>query len=116
MKVQLLLTALLIGCAFAAIADDEARINGWAGGSYWDNFQTYSGFYDLNNLGKTHYFFITKYGSKEPELDPIIVWVAGGKECSALRAALQEFGPYTMKFPQTDFTDSSSENLFSWNK
>jgi carboxypeptidase C (cathepsin A) len=69
----------------------------------------FSGYLDVNNVKKFHYFF--NYAHEDPENKPLVLWLAGGPGCSALDTWANEHGPMTIG------TDGNFHiNEYSWNR
>ncbi|CAK9148560.1 unnamed protein product [Ilex paraguariensis] len=61
------------------------------------------------------YYFVESEGS--PKDDPLILWLAGGPGCSALRAFFYEIGPFTFNYEESiGKTPTLELNPYSWTK
>ncbi|KAH0692781.1 hypothetical protein KY285_019878 [Solanum tuberosum] len=61
------------------------------------------------------YFFVES--ERDPQNDPLIIWLTGGPGCSGLSAFLYEFGPLTFDYANSSGNFPKLElNLHSWTK
>lgn len=68
----------------------------------------YSGYLDFDT-GKFHYVFFDS--QKDPDNDPLVLWLNGGPGCSSLIGMVYENGPFVFK----EGTSSFEVNPYAWN-
>lgn len=73
-------------------------------------FKQYSGYLDASPTKHLHYWFTES--QKDPQKDPVVLWLNGGPGCSSLDGLLSENGPIHIR------NDGSTlyMNPYSWNK
>lgn len=100
----LLVLALLGLLAAAAPAYDEVHIviPGYTAHKW------YSGYLEFDT-GKFHYVFFDS--QRDPDNDPVVLWLNGGPGCSSLLGMVYENGPF--KF--VEGTVNFKINPYSWN-
>jgi len=77
-------------------------------------FKVYSGQLQLTNPNFTiHYIFVES--QKEPQKDPVVLWLNGGPGCSSVLGFSQEIGPFYLPDGGAK-TFSQKLNEYSWNK
>lgn len=74
------------------------------------NFKHYSGYLDVGEGRKLHYWFMES--QRSPSEDPLLLWLNGGPGCSSLLGAVSELGPFRVGYHGVNVTI----NEFSWNK
>lgn len=62
-------------------------------------------------MGKFHYVFFES--QKDPENDPLLLWLNGGPGCSSLIGMVYENGPFVFAKPGSV---NFEINEFAWNK
>ena len=78
------------------------------------NFNLYSGYLDLPNTTKSiHYIF--EESKRDPENDPVVIWLNGGPGCSSILGWTTELGAFLNleedKFVPNDFSWNSISNM-----
>lgn len=86
------------------------EINQLPGIGFELNFRHYSGFFNVSNTHRLHYWFVES--QNDPVKDPLIFWFNGGPGCSSLDGLLNEMGPYVVNLDGK----SLRKNPYSWNK
>lgn len=95
---------MIFGCR-AAPAEDEVH---FAVAGY-NNHKWYSGYLSFST-GVFHYIFFDS--QRDPDNDPLVLWLNGGPGCSSLIGMLLEHGPFVVVTNKTSFT----LNDYAWNK
>lgn len=62
-------------------------------------------------MGKFHYVFFES--QRDPENDPLLLWLNGGPGCSSLIGMVYENGPFVFKQPGSA---NFQINDYAWNK
>lgn len=62
------------------------------------------------DMGKFHYVFFES--QRDPENDPVLLWLNGGPGCSSLIGMVYENGPFVFQPKATSFII----NQYAWNK
>ncbi|XP_038067409.1 lysosomal protective protein-like [Patiria miniata] len=70
----------------------------------------YSGYLSASGTIKLHYWFVES--ERDPQNDPLVLWMNGGPGCSSLDGFLSELGPYQMNADGATLR----ANPFSWNQ
>lgn len=99
----LLVLAILLAVAMCAPADDEVHIP-----IPYTQHKWYSGLLDFST-GIFHYVFFDS--QRDPDNDPVVLWLNGGPGCSSLLGMVYENGPFTFKEGTVNF----ELNPYSWN-
>ncbi|GMT02876.1 hypothetical protein PENTCL1PPCAC_25050, partial [Pristionchus entomophagus] len=86
------------------------RIYDLPGLTFKPNFHQYAGYLNGIKGNYLHYWFVES--QRDPERDPLVMWLSGGPGCSGYTALLWGNGPFR---PNRDGT-TLSENVYSWNK
>ncbi|CAG0880220.1 unnamed protein product [Darwinula stevensoni] len=73
-------------------------------------FRHYSGYLNGGSGKNLHYWFVES--EKNPEKDPLLLWLNGGPGCSSMEGMLAELGPFQV----TNDGKSINLNPYSWNK
>lgn len=74
------------------------------------NFRHYSGFINVSDTHRLHYWFVESQNN--PVKDPLIFWFNGGPGCSSLDGLLNEMGPYVVNLDGKTLR----KNPYSWNQ
>jgi len=101
--------ALSIGffCVVAALNDGV--------GFCQDDAPQQTGYLDAGSDAK-YFYYLARSRSREPNLDPLILWMTGGPGCSSILALLSENGPCRVDGRNADKGWSLSKNPWSWNE
>ena len=103
MKYLLALTLLLVTAA-AVPKDDEVHITI----PDYTAHKWYSGYLNFDTA-KFHYVFFDS--QRDPDNDPVVLWLNGGPGCSSLIGMVYETGPFVFK----EGTSSFEINKYGWN-
>lgn len=106
---------LLWFCLFAVFyvgsqAYDADEVTFLPGMTFKPSYKQWSGYLQTRPGRFFHYWFVTS--QRNPEADPLVLWLNGGPGCSSLDGFLSENGPLHVKSDGTTL----EENPFSWNK
>lgn len=107
---QALCGALMLLVAASAFDPSEWEVTSVPGLEQPVNFKHYSGYLDVGDGRKLHYWFMES--QRSPSEDPLLLWLTGGPGCSSLLAAVAELGPFRVGYHGVNVTI----NEFSWNK
>lgn len=91
-----LLLAVLIAITFAAPAEDEVHFPI----PDYTAHKWYSGLLDFTNATFHYVFFDSQ---RDPDNDPVILWLNGGPGCSSLLGMVYENGPFVFKEGKINF-------------
>uniref|UniRef100_A0A665T6X1 Carboxypeptidase n=1 Tax=Echeneis naucrates TaxID=173247 RepID=A0A665T6X1_ECHNA len=94
--------------SWAQYAPDE--VADLPGMMFHPNYRQWSGYLQARPGKFLHYWFVTS--QRDPDKDPVVLWLNGGPGCSSLDGFLSENGPFHVN----DDGATLYENLFSWNK
>lgn len=72
------------------------------------HFDMYSGYLDVTDTKKLHYWFVESQG--DPATDPVVLWLNGGPGCSSMEGFFAEHGPLHLNDDET-----ISMNPWAWN-
>ena len=61
------------------------KITSLPGLSKMPDFEMYSGYLDVTNTKKLHYWFVQS--QNDPKNDPVVVWLNGGPGCSSMEGS-----------------------------
>jgi len=84
------------------------KITSLPGLSKMPDFEMYSGYLDVTNTKKLHYWFVQS--QNDPKNDPVVVWLNGGPGCSSMEGFFAEHGPLHL-----NDDDTISMNPYAWN-
>jgi len=94
---------LLLVCRCAPLEDEVTiTIPGYTAHKW------YSGFLDFDT-GSFHYVFFNS--QRDPDNDPVVLWLNGGPGCSSLIGMVYENGPFLFKEGTVNF----QLNQYAWN-
>jgi cathepsin A (carboxypeptidase C) len=111
MLIYLILTTIILSTysSSSLSAGDTDEIHSLPGLAVKSKFRQYSGYLNATNRRHFHYWFVES--QKDPQKDPVILWLNGGPGCSSLGGFWTENGPYRVK------SDGKTlfEDPYSWN-
>ncbi|XP_075731411.1 lysosomal protective protein [Rhipicephalus microplus] len=100
--------ALPVAIAQGPPEDEVTHLPGLA--NQTTSFKQYSGFLQAGGTRRLHYWFIAS--ERNPETDPVILWMNGGPGCSSLLGLMSEQGPFRAVRRGTKLI----LNPYRWNK
>ncbi|KAJ8247371.1 hypothetical protein GJAV_G00245630 [Gymnothorax javanicus] len=100
----------LVLCSFTWAVYDPDEVTSLPGLSFKPNYRQWSGYLKASTGKYLHYWFVTS--QRNPEKDPVVLWLNGGPGCSSLDGFLSENGPFHVE----DNGITLYQNEFSWNK
>ncbi|KAM3626217.1 uncharacterized protein V6R79_024914 [Siganus canaliculatus] len=111
-----MVASVLLVCSLAVLqlgtwahyAPDE--VTNLPGMMFKPNYRQWSGYLQASPGKFLHYWFVTS--QRNPDKDPLVLWLNGGPGCSSLDGFLSENGPFHVN----DNGATLYENPFSWNK
>ncbi|XP_064477222.1 lysosomal protective protein-like [Ornithodoros turicata] len=106
--VAIVASLLFYDCSCKSIKDDE--VTHLPGLEEQPPFRHYSGYLKAGSTRKLHYWFVES--QRNPEADPVVLWLNGGPGCSSLGGMLTELGPFRID----KMRPLLHLNPFSWNK
>ncbi|XP_008308464.1 lysosomal protective protein [Cynoglossus semilaevis] len=86
------------------------RVTHLPGMGFTPNYKQWSGYLKAGPGKFFHYWFVTS--QRDPDKDPLVLWLNGGPGCSSLDGFLSENGPFHVN----DNGATLYQNPFSWNK
>ncbi|XP_051787611.1 cathepsin A-like [Erpetoichthys calabaricus] len=89
---------------------DPDEVTYLPGLSFKPNFRQWSGYLQASPGKYLHYWFVTS--QRDPEKDPLVLWLNGGPGCSSLDGFLSENGPFYVSEDGVNLY----MNPYSWNK
>jgi len=105
----LALSALVLIAQANADDDKVTSVPGWPSPL---PFPVYAGYLDIPNSNNRSLYYIMTQSQRDPDNDPVILWLNGGPGCSSLMGMATEIGPFVFEDGQTQFT----LNPHSWNQ
>ncbi|CAK9154928.1 unnamed protein product [Ilex paraguariensis] len=80
-------------------------------------FELETGYVGVGEKDDVQLFYYFVESERSPKDDPLILWLAGGPGCSALRAFFYEIGPFTFNYEESTGNKTTLElNPYSWTK
>ncbi|ELT95115.1 hypothetical protein CAPTEDRAFT_32896, partial [Capitella teleta] len=96
---ELIVTTALLYAVIATVATDTAErdlIVNLPGLDVQPEFKQYSGYVSADGYRQFHYWLVES--QRNPEQDPLILWLNGGPGCSSISGFLVEHGPFTSRY------------------
>nr|GMD04309.1 serine carboxypeptidase-like 11 [Ipomoea batatas] len=80
-------------------------------------FELETGYIGVGELEDIQLFYYFVKSESNPNIDPIVLWISGGPECSSFVAMTEEFGPLLFDVPKNNWSlPTLSLNPYSWTK
>ncbi|CAK9148561.1 unnamed protein product [Ilex paraguariensis] len=80
-------------------------------------FKLETGYVAVGERDEVQLFYYFVESERNPTDDPLMLWLAGGPGCSALRAFFYEIGPFTFNYENSGGNQPTMElNPYSWTK
>jgi cathepsin A (carboxypeptidase C) len=111
MFIYLIFTTIILNNYYSSglSAGDSDEIHSLPGLAVKSKFRQYSGYLNATNGRHFHYWFVES--QKDPQKDPLILWLNGGPGCSSMGGFWIENGPYRVKSDGKTLIEDS----YSWN-